>query len=384
MRSDNLLDKTTVDSGDWESDSLTDNSRGDVEVDRYKLPRVRKAKMSLSGSERNHLFIKDHHGVFVDVSGNSGLDSANDGRAIAVFDFDRDGFQDFLLTNANGQTLNLFRNQVGELESSSNFVAIRLVGGNKNPNAIRDFSNRDGIGARVTVTAGAKNHLRELHCGEGLAAQNSQTLIVGLDLALEASKIKIVWPSGLTQQVKHIKSHSLVTFFEDNMETHDGTGVYVADYKPAKISEVVSSNRSSRLPFEHAPDTDGIAVYTAMATWCPTCQKHLPELNRIKSTFGGTIPVYAIPIDGKDDTSKLAQYMQEFQPAYELLPPNEERGRLFTEFVRQKLDSAALPFSVVTSADGTIVQVLSGLPTLSELKNALISKSERLRPVKSE
>lgn len=116
-------------SKNWDTDPVTGNSEG--EVNRYKLSHARKAKMSLSGSERNHLFVKSQDGAFVDVSGNSGLDLANDGRSIGVFDFDRDGLQDFLLTNANGQTLSLFRNQIGKMAEKNQFVAIRLVGGNK-------------------------------------------------------------------------------------------------------------------------------------------------------------------------------------------------------------------------------------------------------------
>ena len=82
MRSDESLEKSVVDAKEWDSDPVTGKSAGDV--DRYKLPHSLKARMSLSGSERNRMFVKSPVGQFVDVSGNSGLDSPSDGRTISV------------------------------------------------------------------------------------------------------------------------------------------------------------------------------------------------------------------------------------------------------------------------------------------------------------
>lgn len=372
MRTDDSLDESVADSGDWETDRLTGKSEGDV--NRYKLPHARKAKLSLSGSERNHLFVKDHDGVFVDVSGNSGLDSANDGRSIAVFDFDRDGLQDFLLTNSNGKTLNLFRNQIGDLSESNQFIAIRFAGGNKSGKPVEGFSNRDGIGVRVRVSTEEDKILRELLCGEGLAAQNSRTLIVGLGPAVDASAINVEWPSGLSQQVENIASQSLITFFEDKLETEDGSGVLVEKYRRVENAPAVASIAGRPFPVVHQPVTNGIAVYTAMATWCTSCRKHLPDLARIKESFDGNLPVYAIPIDAQDDSVRLSRYMQQFRPAYELLQPDADRTKSFMGIAQESIGDASIPFSVLVAADGTVIKVIHGLPTISELRQALAAR----------
>ncbi len=68
--------------------------------------------VSLSGGERNHLFLSDRGRHFDDVSGVSGLDTPGDSRSFAVFDYDRDGWQDVALVNTNAPFLNLSRNEI--------------------------------------------------------------------------------------------------------------------------------------------------------------------------------------------------------------------------------------------------------------------------------
>ena len=81
----------------------------------------------------------------ISLSGVSGLDSISDGRSFATFDMDRDGFTDILLTNTNDRTLHVYRNRIGDAGSGQkNFVAVKLVGANKQNTASKEFSNRDG------------------------------------------------------------------------------------------------------------------------------------------------------------------------------------------------------------------------------------------------
>ena len=66
--------------------------------------------VSHSGHERNRLFLNRAGEQFVDVSGVSGLDDAADGRSFALLDFDRDGWLDIAVVNANAPLLRLYRN----------------------------------------------------------------------------------------------------------------------------------------------------------------------------------------------------------------------------------------------------------------------------------
>ena len=68
---------------------------------------------SFSGHERNHLFLNRDGKRFDDVSVISGLDNIADSRAFVYWDYDRDGWQDIALVNANYPLLNFYRNEIG-------------------------------------------------------------------------------------------------------------------------------------------------------------------------------------------------------------------------------------------------------------------------------
>jgi hypothetical protein len=140
---------------------------------------------SHSGNERNRMFLNQRGNGFQNVSGVSGVDSVLDGRSFAMADFNRDGKSDLAVVNANGKLLQIFENRIN---SGNNFVSIKLKGG--------PASNRDAIGSRVVVEIGDKKIMRVLSCGEGFAAQNSRTIVIGLGDASHVDRAVIIWPSG--------------------------------------------------------------------------------------------------------------------------------------------------------------------------------------------
>ena len=68
--------------------------------------------LSISGYERNRLFLGAGGSQFRDLSGVSGLDALADGRAFALTDYDRDGWQDVAAVNTNAPLLQLFHNDI--------------------------------------------------------------------------------------------------------------------------------------------------------------------------------------------------------------------------------------------------------------------------------
>jgi hypothetical protein len=90
------------------------------------------AGASLSGHERNRLFLNRGGEEFLDASGVSGLDDPADGRAFATLDYDRDGWLDIALVNSNAPWVELFRNQMGCHPGAGpgRTLALRFVGGN--------------------------------------------------------------------------------------------------------------------------------------------------------------------------------------------------------------------------------------------------------------
>ncbi|MGC1202598.1 MAG: FG-GAP-like repeat-containing protein, partial [Candidatus Acidiferrales bacterium] len=147
---------------------------------------------SWSGFERNIFYANNRDGTFSDVSATVGLDFIEDGRTFALGDFDGDGRVEAFLKNRNGPQLRLLKCVMPGLSPA---IAFRLSG---------KKSNRDGIGAAVTVTSEAGPQTRLVQAGSGFLAQHSKELFFGLDGATNSVTAMIRWPSGLVQHLRDL------------------------------------------------------------------------------------------------------------------------------------------------------------------------------------
>ena len=162
-------------------------------------------------------------GRFEDRSLLSGADSIADGRVVGLLDFNRDGLTDLALVNANAPRFQLFRN---ETKTESGVVALRLQGGQRAGPPEPGWSNRDAIGARVRVQVGDLKLYRHLQAGEGFAAQNSRTLLIGIGSAKIADEVEVLWPSGRRTVLKSVAAGQLLTVDERT----GAAGTRSADY----------------------------------------------------------------------------------------------------------------------------------------------------------
>jgi Tfp pilus assembly protein PilF/peroxiredoxin len=155
---------------------------------------------SIAAHQRNVLLRNDGHGGFDDVSGTVGLDLDQDGRSFAVFDYDRDGDPDVVLMAArSAPQLRLFRN---DFMGRGAALAVRLVGGSSaasEAGAPGKMSNRDAVGARVTVETDQLRRTKIVQAGSGFLSQHSKELLFGLGPSLRVVQLTIEWPSGRTQ-----------------------------------------------------------------------------------------------------------------------------------------------------------------------------------------
>ena len=142
-----------------------------------------------SGFERNVFYANNGDGTFSDISAAVGMDFLEDGRAFALADFDQDGRLEVLVKNRNAPQLRLARNVMKELPPS---IAFRLRG---------TKSNRDAIGAAVTLYTERGKQTRQLQAGSGFLSQHSKELHFGLGAAKEPVRASIRWPSGLAQEL---------------------------------------------------------------------------------------------------------------------------------------------------------------------------------------
>lgn len=168
-------------------------------------------KNSLSGHERNRLFISKKGKSFGEVSLISGSDHLGDGRSVVLFDYDRDGKTDIASINTNAPKLVLYKNEV---TSPHHFAAFRFVGAGHSA----EGSNRDGIGVRVELALDRMTVVEELRAGEGFSAQNSKTLLIGLGESKVIPKAKFYWPSGKTSEFENLPVNRLITITEGKTE----------------------------------------------------------------------------------------------------------------------------------------------------------------------
>jgi tetratricopeptide (TPR) repeat protein len=140
-----------------------------------------------NGHERNVFFANNRDGTFSDVSGVVGLDFRDDSRAFALADFDGDGRLEIVLKNRNAPQIRILRLA---MEGIGNSIAFRLRG---------HKSNRDAVGAAVTVEVGSLRQTKYLQAGSGFLSQDTKELFFGLGKNQAAVQATVRWPSGLTQ-----------------------------------------------------------------------------------------------------------------------------------------------------------------------------------------
>jgi hypothetical protein len=116
-------------------------------------------------------------------------------------DFDHDGDLDVLLTSNNGPA-HLFRNDGG---NKNKWISIRTVG---------TKSNRDGIGASVTIVSASGKQWNVVHSGSSYASQSDLALVFGLGRDTVVNSIEAVWPSGAKQSFSNVAANQFLTIDE--------------------------------------------------------------------------------------------------------------------------------------------------------------------------
>jgi len=153
--------------------------------------------------EEDLLLISDRGVRFVNVSNELGPDFQEKfvSRGSAVGDYDDDGDMDVLVLNLNARP-RLLKNEGG---NSRSWVMLNLVG---------TQSNRDGIGARVKVTAGGITQTRWRVSVSGYLSQSDHRLHFGLGDASSIDQIEIRWPNGTTQTLTDVQVNQQMTVTE--------------------------------------------------------------------------------------------------------------------------------------------------------------------------
>jgi tetratricopeptide (TPR) repeat protein/peroxiredoxin len=180
-----------------------------------------------SGYERNIFYANNGDGTFSDISGVVGLDFPEDGRAFALADFDLDGRQEVILKNRNAPQLRVLKNVARSLPPS---IAFRLSG---------TKSNRDAIGAVITVETEQGLQTRSLQAGSGFLSQHSKDVFFGLGSAKGPLIASIRWPSGLVQQVRDLPINHRI-WIEEGATAPSRVEPFRAPADPATLGQLIA------------------------------------------------------------------------------------------------------------------------------------------------
>ncbi len=167
---------------------------------------VRVTQPSLSYAEPPLLFRNRGRGRFEDVSNKVGaaLREPVVARGAAYLDYDNDGDLDLLITPSNGPA-RLLRN---DNANQNDMLRVKTIGVK---------SNRDGIGAKVTVKMPNGTRLfRMVKSGSSYLSQSELPLTFGLGKPSDGKKVnvEIVWPSGKRESFTGVKPNQAITLQE--------------------------------------------------------------------------------------------------------------------------------------------------------------------------
>jgi len=268
---------------------------------------------SWSGNERNCCFLNIGGVRMADVSAVSGLDFADDGRGVALTDWDQDGDLDILTTNRGAPRLRFLQNNLG---NRNNYVALRLVG---------TTCNRDAIGARATVEVRNEKESiphspfripHSIRAGDGFVSQSSKWLHFGLGKAETIQRVAVRWPDGQREEFDGLEVNRRYRIVQ-------GTGQ--VEPVPTRTSEVELAAGALVLP--SASDKAGIVLRSRVpmpdlaylnlegnpitvddrtsprlinlwATWCQPCLKELRDFaERQDEIKDAKLDVLALSVD---------------------------------------------------------------------------------------
>jgi tetratricopeptide (TPR) repeat protein len=338
-----------------------------------------RADSTWSGYERNVFYANNRDGTFSDVSGAVGLDFVEDGRSFALSDFDHDGRLEVFLKNRNSPQLRLLKNVISDLSSS---IVFRLKG---------TSSNRDAIGAVVTIETEHGRQSKTLHAGSGFLSQHSKEIFFGLGAAKSGVRASIHWPSGGMQEFHDLPANHRIWIEEASEKIH--TEPFQPFNAPKKESagvapsgrEVVSSENLPTnvetwlLAPVSAPDftlpdsarrmhTLAIlhgkpALLAIGTTKSPDWLEQLKALDRVQAYWQKRgLGVIAIDVDVDTEGSK-GEPAAHHSFSFPMLRASEDVASIYNILYRYLFDrhrDLTLPTSFLLNEKGEIVKVYQG------------------------
>jgi len=332
-----------------------------------------RADATWSGYERNVFYANNRDGTFSDVSGAVGLDFVEDGRSFAFADFDHDGRVEVFLKNRNGPQLRVLKNTMDNLPPS---IAFRLRG---------TKSNRDAIGAVVTIEASLGRQTRTLQAGSGFLSQHTKEISFGLGEAPGAVSATIRWPSGTVQELHELPGNSRIWVEEASKPARIEPFSARAPYSAKAAARAYADTTPDRIetwllapiaaPEFSLTDLAGrtrklldfrgkIVLLNLFAVQSSACKENLKFLNRVQSRSDTrSLQLIALALNSAPD-AELQALVRELRLSFPVLHGSDDMAAIYDILYRYLFDrhrDLTLPTSFLIDEKGVIVKVYQGI-----------------------
>jgi hypothetical protein len=173
-----------------------------LQVDGHVIDDVADREPNISYPQPTLLFRNrgDHHFVEVGLANGAPFNRKIVGRGAAWGDIDNDGKLDVLIMQNDGPAL-LWHN---ETATGNHWMTFKLIGSK---------SNRDGLGAMVTVSTPGQKQRTQVRGGSSYLSQSDMRPHFGLGPATSAD-VEIHWPSGTVDKIPAVGADHIWTIRE--------------------------------------------------------------------------------------------------------------------------------------------------------------------------
>ena len=326
-----------------------------------------------SGYERNVFYANNRDGTFSDVSAAVGMDFVEDGRSFALADFDHDGRLEMLLKNRNGPQVRLLKNAIKDLPPA---ISFRLRG---------TKSNRDAIGAAITVECESSQQTRMLQAGSGFLSQHTKEVFFGLGNAKGPARASIRWPSGLVQELHDLPLNHRILVEEGNATPR------LEPFTPAPKSNPTQSAAPASEALPDVVETWLLAPITAPDFSLPDLEGHVRTLQALKGklvllhfwtsaspecwrdleTFeqqhrrwaAEGLQLLTMNVDDSADPAKLREFVQQRRLSFPVVRTSKDVAGIYNIVYRYLFDrrrDLSLPTSFLINGKGEIVKLYQG------------------------